>query len=481
MDMGNTLRLSLRCERVNPQPYNDRSSNPSNWSNGKWYRYLEECLDFWQNLAVDPDKPSVMAGGFRLEFISDDESLFPTQGYNVFMVGNLNMTYRSAQMMQITLPLVASRMMGEATRMETVTITMTSDTYTSGTVSASTSAPKGFSVKVPLLPDSWAGDDSPQPGMVLVGWTDTKGNLYNLGDTTVWGEDTTLKAIWKGVYKVYAYTAANSVIGKEFTLEVPAGATRAKAYIVGGGGGAGGSSNSTAANPQYYTGGGGGSGEAMELPEREVIPYSNGTGDIITVYLGAGGSGGHNATAGVGSSNGGDGEASWARITTYDGGAILNNSRWGDIARGGSKGIAAETYGNKGGAGGENFMAGGTSIDGVNGADGRTSAPNVTSNAGKGGKGRIRKAGISGVDKPIQGGNGGGAAAFRYTFRDDGGAWFPSQGAYYESVGGNGSDEEEGTYSQPGALGGGGGSGKGSTNSYTGRGGDGAAVIVFYS
>lgn len=480
MDMGNTLRLTVRCERVNPQPYNDRSSDPTRWSNGKWYRYLEENLDFWQNLAMDPEKPSVMAGGFRFEFIPDDTTLFPTQGYNVFMVGNLNMTYKTAQTMQVTFPLIASRMTGEATKMDMVTITMTSDTYTSGSVTASTSAPKGFTVKVPSLPDEWEGDNSPQPGMVFVGWTDPKGNVYNSGDTTVWGEDMTLKAVWKGAYKVYAYTAATHAIGKELTLNVPAGATRAKAYIVGGGGGAGGSSNATSARPQYYTGGGGGSGEALELPEREVIPYGDGTGDIITIYLGKGGDGGHNATAGVGSSDGEGGSETWVRITTYEGGSTLNSMRWGDTARGGAKGIAAETYGNEGGTGGATFMAGGTSSDGLNGGDGKTSAPNITANAGKGGQGRIREAGISNVDKPIQGGNGGGAAAFRYTFRDNDGSWYPAQGKYYESIGGNGSDEVDDTYAQPGYLGGGGGSGNNS-GQYTGRGGDGAAVIVFYS
>ena len=480
MDLGNTMRINVSFERINPQPYNDSSKDPNLWSNGKWYRYLESCLDYWQNNAVDVDNPSVQAGGARFEFVPDDLELFPVQGYNVFVIGNLNMTYKTVQTMAFTLPMVASRMIGEAEPLEKIELTLYSTAYGSASgMTKSYFVPKGYNVMVPSLPDEWVEIDI-QPGQMFVGWTDPQGNMYNAGTLHAWTAPTTLTAVWKGALAVYAYYPPDCV-ETDIPLQVPAGATLARAFIVGGGGGAGGASNKTAANHVYFTGGGGGAGEALELPEREVLPYSGGSGNILTLHVGAGGAGGHNATAGQGSSDGKDGSSSYIYISSYSNGSEISKFLWGSEARGGQGGTAAETYGNTGGTAGKLYYAGGEHIDRINGGDGSTASPNILGNVGKGGKGYMDEGNITGAQHPNQGGNGGGASAYRYRFRDDKGVWHPSvTGTYYESKGGNGYDQIDDTYATDGKLGGGGGSGKSETQ-YAGSGGDGAVVIVFYA
>ena len=44
MDLGTSQTISLKLERVNPIDYNDRSTDPEMWSNGKWYRWFEDQL-----------------------------------------------------------------------------------------------------------------------------------------------------------------------------------------------------------------------------------------------------------------------------------------------------------------------------------------------------------------------------------------------------------------------------------------------------
>ena len=467
MDLGNTLRLNVKFERINPQPYSDGSDYPEVWSNGKWYRYLEECLDYWQNLGMDPKNPSVQTGGFRFEYTPDDLDLYPALAYNVFMVGNLNMTYKSVQKMQFTLPLVASRMIGKAEPVETVTLTLETDIEdTASTYSESYIVPKGFNVATPNCPESFY---KYQPGKVFTGWKDSSGTEYVAGSSNVWTKNTTLRAMWKGAEYVYVYDSSEDV-GKEISLIVPDGVTRAMAYIVGGGGGAGGANvaatgTDISGDRIFRPGGGGGAGQARELSERTVSP-----GDILTIYIGDGGTGGTNKTEDESpfSTNGGAGEDTYIRV---------NGVGWDGIAKGGDGGKASYN----GGAGGQNYQAGGSYDDSIlDGADGVTSSPNVDENIGKGGKGTEYKSGVGGKKSYYKhGGNGGGAAAFRYMFRDNKGNKYPDSG-YYESIGGDGQDYSTDSYAEDGTLGGGGGSGHKSDSKRSGVGGHGAAIVVFY-
>lgn len=468
MDLGNTLRINVSFERINPQPYSDDSKDPDVWSNGKWYRHLESCLDYWQNNAVDVEKPSVQAGGARFEFVPDDLELFPVQGYNVFVIGNLNMTYKTVQTMAFTLPMVASRMIGDSKPLEQVTLTLKTYVLDSGgTFTMTRKEPKGYSVPVPLCPDDFYPY---QPGKIFLGWTDSNGKEYSAGSSTVWREDTTLFAIWKGAKKVHAFVTPDYV-GEEFTLEVPIGITRAIAYIVGGGGGAGGSAVASTGTDlsgtrTFMKGGGGGAGQAKKLSEREVYP-----GDILTIYVGRGGTGGTNKTEGGGikSTNGGDGEASYI---------LVNGIGWDGDVKGGAGGKSTRN----GGAGGQQYMPGGSyDANTLDGADGATASPNVAKYAGKKGAGTYYESGINNLKKHYKhGGNGGGAAAFRWRFSDNDGNWYPSSTGYYTSVGGNGEDYVAETYATDGVLGGGGGSGYKSDSLRSGAGGHGAVIVVFY-
>ena len=218
----------------------------------------------------------------------------------------------------------------------------------------------------------------------------------------------------------------------------------------------------------------------MELPERAVTPYSDKSGDVLTIHIGAGGAGGHNATGGQGSSDGKDGTSTYIMISSYSDGTLTSKFSWGSEAKGGEGGTAAETYGNTGGTAGKLYYAGGEHIDRVNGGPGSTASPNIDKNVGKGGKGELVEGNFGGTF-PNQGGNGGGASAFRYRFRDNDGKWYPPEdGTYYESKGGDGFDYVDDTYATSGVMGGGGGSGKTETQ-YAGSGGDGVALIVFYA
>ena len=470
MDLGNTLRINVSFERINPQPYDDyQEEDPTKWSNGKWYRYLESCLDYWQNNAMDVDDPTVQAGGARFEFVPDDLELFPIQGYNVFVIGNLNMIYNAVQKISFTIPMVASRMIGESKPIQIITLTL--KTYvldSTGTFTKTRTEPKGFSVPVPVCPNEFY---LYQPGKIFLGWVDGNGKEYSAGSSTIWNDDTTLFARWKGAEEVHVYIE-EKFVGVETPLTVPVGITRAIAYIVGGGGGAGGSAvaatgTDISGTRTFMKGGGGGSGQARTLSEREVYP-----GDVLTIYVGRGGSGGTNKgeDEGINSTNGGDGEPTYI---------LINGIGWDGEAKGGSGGQATRN----GGAGGQLYMPGGSYDDStLNGMDGSTEAPNEDKYAGKRGQGTTYKSGINDkIEYFKHGGNGGGAAAFRWRFSDNDGNWYPSSTGYYTSKGGNGQDYVNETYATDGELGGGGGSGYKEDSLRSGVGGHGAVIVVFYT
>lgn len=484
MDMGTMQKFTLKVERVNPSPYNDYSSDPAKWSNGKWYRWLEDQLDFWQNFGKDYNTGE-SSGGFLLELSSPDSSLFPSFRKNVFLSGSLNMTYSGLQMITVTLPLQVARMTGTTAAVASVTLTLvTEDIVDGGTKTAYATVSKDFEVSVPSLPSGW---DQYQPGKVFKGWRGSSGTMYPYGTSHTWSEPETLTAVWTGAAIVKAYTYATAYSGSAYgdlKYTVPSGVTRATVYAVGGGGGAGGGSRSPPVASidayNYGCGGGGGSGEAVI--SRDTVVQE---GDVFEFALGVGGTGGE-FRDGAGT-NGGDGKPTRVLLN----GSLLVEAMGG---KGGRR------FGD-GGAGGQQYNAGGTIVEtpGRSG-DGAYASPNVSSNAGRGGSGYKGSTMIW----HSTGGGGGGAASFRYRFAT-GSTWHPgpAAGNYYESKGGDGMsvlarDNIE-RYAADGTVGGGGGSGWVESHSdeaqmcaqvlgsgsiidrQAGYGGMGAVIIVMYA
>lgn len=490
MDLGTKRSFSIKFERVNPFPYDDSSddyADSEKWSNGKWYRMLEKLLDRWQNLCVDPSNPSELAGGFRFLHIPEDETLYPRIDGNVFMVGNLNMSYKATQMMEFTLPLTLSRMTGSTKPVEQVTLTLVTEDIVDKTTQTDTvKVPKGYETSVPRCPDGWT---KYQPGRIFQYWTDSDGNRLNEGEMHIWNADATLTAVWKGALAVNVYSLqgnqqaldlisrtdawGSSMKASDDTSVVPDGATRAIAYLVGAGGGAGGgyvqsTGIETIGKRWWRPGGGGGAGQFVKTDEISVTP-----GAPIEVWLGVPGSGGTN----ISNTNGGNGGPTYIKY---------NGSDWtGGVTRAeGGKGGKSMS---NGGAGGAEYWSGGSYDEGsMNGADGSTGGENTTDNAGKGGTGSEYTEGK--VDYYRYGGCGGGATDFKYRFYTETQGWMPGPDSdyFYRSRGGNGQSYTPGTgESTPamdGYLGGGGGSGwkKGNAVSRSGIGGFGIAIVIFY-
>nr|DAG28110.1 MAG TPA: hypothetical protein [Caudoviricetes sp.] len=510
MDLGTSQTITLKLERVNPMDYNDRSTDPEMWSNGKWYRWFEDQLDFWQNFGRDYDS-GALVGGFTLELQSPDTELYPTTRYNVFMSGGLNMNYSNLQVISFSLPLQVSRMSGSTAQIEQVRLTLRTENalVPSDPKTMPYDVPKGFEVGTPSLPSGWR---EYQPGKRFRGWLGSSNQRYLVGTYHSWTEPETLNAEWIGAVLVKTYTIddhmeeANNLVSvtgkpfgtgsisfKDFELEVPAGVTRVVAYGVGGGGGAGGGSINTlpaGSYTQYYCGGGGGAGEGKYSAEETVSK-----GDKITITLGRGGCGGITARDTVFRSNGQDGKPT---IVKLNGTPILT-------CRGGAGGRATKGKGKGrifvGASGGQTYVKGGDSTESGIGQDGSYSKPNIALNVGKGGSPHFGSTTL----RRSQGGAGGGAAAFRYNF-SVGSTWYPpgSGTTFYESKGGDGldpSDNDNIRFATDGVFGGGGGSGRVDTHNDDGRlsawldgkdtykaidvmagfGGYGAVILVFYN
>lgn len=142
-----------------------------------------------------------------------------------------------------------------------------------------------------------------------------------------------------------AYTKLEYRTPGTYTINIPAGAPRAKAQIAGGGGGGGGGA-------YKGTGGSGGNGELLE----QTI---NVTATNYSVIVGSGGSGGSGQGTYVDGSDGSNGNASSAfGISARGGGG-------GICAKFGTNGSAGTGYGS-GGAGGE----GGSSTNSILGTGG---------------------------------------------------------------------------------------------------------------
>ena len=475
MDLGNTEKITFKYERINPFPYNDNFSDPEKWSNGKWMTYLEELLDYWQNLGQDYTTGE-WTGGFRFTYVPEDPTLFPPIDENVFMVGSLNKTYSSVQRVTFTLPMVVSSMTGATSEAPTVTLHLrTSDANNPGQYSPTVDVKvlEGYDVPMPPCPEGWA--DKYQPGRVFMGWKDSDGNVYAANDTHMWLADETLTAQWEGAMDVTWRNAAG-----DWTITVPTGANYVVVYLVGGGGGAGGGRINTSGSgtildyDQYVLcGGGGGAGEVY-ITERRPIKST----DVIQLTIGEGGTGGTNRGAGTSTvaSNGGAGGDTILKINGVDIG----------IARGGEggRGVTLRTAtGYASTAGGTQYRRGGSTLengDGDDGVDGASELIEKKTDHGKGGKGHTFKEGN--VTYHYQGGAGGASAAFRYRFLTDAG-WKPASG-YYESLGGSGFDYNDRTAPWGGLDGGGGGSGMKLGESYgntrTTTGGSGCALFVWF-
>lgn len=444
MDLGATEKVTFKCERINPMPYNDLSSSPEDWSNGKWYRHLEELFDRWQNFGMDGS--DVRTGGCQLRFTPADTELMAPIRANVFLVGSLNLNY-SIQKMTFSLPLQLATMQTTTGAVETVTLTLKATTPDGKPLTSTTEVLKGFPEVAPVLPDGWAEQ---MEGKTFVGWhIEGNGDLM-VGETYTFSTPATLTAKWRNPKKVEFYQSST-------TVTVPAGMTYVTAYAVGGGGGAGGTSHTE--NDQGFVmwpGGGGGAG-AVGVAGRDVS-----AGDTIEIVIGAGGKGGQNRgpASKRDGGNGGNGGATGV----YHKGNILVSASGGEGGRGTIRNSGT------GGNGGQQYVAGGTAEH-----DGNYASPNIASNAGKKG---VPETGYSSGSYPRlrRGGAGGAAAAFRYRFALDSGYT-----EYYESKGGNGwSATDPVTYAGSGSIGGGGGSGEIENLSTPGNGGSGAVILIYF-
>lgn len=453
MDLGNTERITVKYERVNPFPYDDSSDDPADsekWSNGKWMTYLEELLDFWQNLGLSY-KYGDWTGGFTFTYIPEDSTLFPPIEENVFMVGSLNKTYSSVQKVAFTMPMVVSSMKGATSEAKMVTLHLrTKDANNPGQYSPTVDVKvlEGYEVLMPPCPEGWA--DKYQPGRVFMGWTDSDGVEYDANDTHIWLADETLTARWEGALTAMYYD-------EDQTVSIPAGANYVQAYLVGGGGGAGGGrinksgSGSLIAYNQYHLcGGAGGAGEVYMVERRSIKST-----DVITLTIGEGGSGGTNRGAGTtaNATNGGAGGDTIMKV---------NGITWG-IAHGGygGQGVTTRTAAGYGAsAGGAQYRKGGSTLEdgsGEDGVDGAAELVDLETTHGKGGKAYDYEE--NNVHYFYQGGGGGASAPFRYRFLTDAG-WKPSSSQYYESYGGSGFDYQTRPEPEYGVNGGGSGSGR---------------------
>ena len=474
MDLGNTEKITFKYERINPFPYNDNSSDPEKWSNGKWMTYLEELLDYWQNLGQDYTTGE-WTGGFRFTYVPEDPTLFPPIDENVFMVGSLNKTYSSVQRVTFSLPMVVSSMTGATSEAPTVTLHLrTADANNPGQYSPPVDIQvlEGYNVPMPPCPAGWA--ETYQPGRVFIGWTDSSGVEYSATDSHTWLADETLTARWEGALTVTWYGQSG-----DNTVDIPTDANYVIAYLVGGGGGAGGGrwnqsgSGSLIAYDAYsLCGGGGGAGEVVTTIRRSVRREDN-----ITLTVGEGGTGGRNVSIGnntINATNGGVGGDTVLKIN----GVEVGRAHGGE----GGRAVTSRAVAYSSASGGTQYRRGGSTLADGNGEDGEDGAseliPIESDFWGKGGKKYEYKE--NNVSYFLQGGAGGASSAFRYRLLADDG-WHPSQDSYYQSSGGKGRDHNDSyQYGMMGMYGGGGGSGPMPDSLYASTGGAGCALLVWF-
>ncbi|MBQ7404883.1 MAG: InlB B-repeat-containing protein, partial [Candidatus Methanomethylophilaceae archaeon] len=165
MDLGSVRRLSVGFLRVNPFPYDDSSSDPEMWSNGKWWMEFTSLLDFWQNFGYDIDTGERL-GGFRLhiEPPEGDEDLYPIIDKNVFLSGSVTPRFEVGKL-SYTFPVTVARMMRQKLNVPTVTLTFNSGITSNEPLVVN--YPEGSDVPLPAYSPVWqlASD-----GRVFSGW-----------------------------------------------------------------------------------------------------------------------------------------------------------------------------------------------------------------------------------------------------------------------------------------------------------------------
>lgn len=497
MDMGNSMKFNLTCKRVNPFPYDDHSSNPENWSNGKWYReYIEPFFNYWQNLGQDAFSSSdVLVGGFRFIFEPSDTTIHSRIDRNVFLSGSINAQYSTTYMV-VQIPLQVARMQTtESGTGSTLTVTLHMMDYNagSGELTYEVQVPENFSSNIPYCPSEWESLLT-NIGLSFRGWALSYGGelVYEGGETHTYTEPMDLYVLVRSPVWIRVYDEAGSYTfgSQDEDDPLPADAYSLRIYCVGGGGGAGNCSRANDVeimsdrNDSGAAGGAGAGGNVRIMNytiSRAQDPYPE-----FTVVVGAGGRRGDDK---------GyfdfDGKKGHTGGTSYVTGPNLPQSlteaAGGEGGEGGSYLYTSDIDDGKvvTAAGGSSPTApGGGTTTRQDGEDGGTTEPNIGSNVGKG-MAYIPKTGvISDEEAP---GAGGGAAAFRYHFYVNG-TWYPSSTTYYESKGGNGGGytTSSGGYqsSTDGVMGGGGGSGP-PTGMYNGAergasGGDGVVIILAF-
>lgn len=450
MDLGATEKVTFKCERNNPMNYSDSSSDPAKWSNGKWYRHLEDLFDRWQNFGLNAS--GEQTGGCTLSFDPEDETLLAPMKGNAFLVGALSPDY-SVQKLTFSLPMQFATMKpGSSGSAERVTLTLVNELDDGSTLRTTVTVLKGYPQTVPL-PDGWAETHENDE---FLGWR-AGSETIPAGGTYTFMTDTTLTAVWNSAVYAYFFATTNQ-------LTVPSNVNYAKITLVGGGGGGGGSGayrQATLLPFYWFMGGGGGSGDVTEIG-MEVSP-----GDILAVECGEGGTGGTNYLDGYSSTtsptNGGGGGATYLR----------RNGSQEAYANGGQGGRAASPRNQTHGAGGSTYAAGGThTASRDSGGDGTYLSPNIADNAGKGAADHTVTSSDN-VPTYMRGGCGGGAAAFYASPK-------AMNGRVVASKGGNGWIPASETDATDGENGGGGGSGRIANSRRAGVGGSGCALILLF-
>ncbi len=449
MDLGTYKTYTITVERATPNDYNDASSNPEDWSNGKWYTFLEKFWDFWQNMTYGKD--GKLLGGIHFEYFPGDEGGYPYISENVFLQGSLSASF-SVQRLKVSMTLLVARVgLDENEDVDSVEVRFIVDTE-----EYSKWVTEGAQIKLgnPEEP-YYSRSDKVQKGYIFKGWS------YN--DVTY--KDTIIEVVKGMVFEaVWGDPPIYQLLlpGEEHEIEVPGGVNMCQVIVIGGGG-TGGKHDSISGqgfNQHYYSaGGGGGSGEKVTRTFK--VEY----GDFVYCHVGAGGKYYSDPKY-----KAKDGEAS-----TVDYGSLQTIIAHGGLqGAGGSGDIDGIAYG------GQQYVKGGDAGPGFD-------------DSGKGGDGDPDgvSAGISGKGASnynqntyfhYQGGCGGGAANINGTYRI--GVFGATIEKEIISTGGDGAaggDPSSGTY------GGGGGSSTPHFNSSTetaqggaGDGGDGLILITFY-
>lgn len=172
-DLGTSRRIAVTVERPNPMPYDDLSGDPSDWSNGKWYKAFLDFTDYWQNYGKDPVTGS-MVGGFRFCYTpmahSDEDDrveysdLYPVLEKNVFLVGNTDVSF-SDTVLRFTMNLAVGQMTSDANSIG-YRVRFHDDYPNNENIDVETVTPRGVDYQVLERPTDWKIPD----GMMFSGW-----------------------------------------------------------------------------------------------------------------------------------------------------------------------------------------------------------------------------------------------------------------------------------------------------------------------